>query len=778
MKKNYFTYFLIVVFIAIYSWFLYITIQYPYIGADVKLNERNQWIIDQLDNKSEFAKQLQQGDILLSVEGKNPNEYNTIVRWGFLSHIESFTVNRDGTIMTFHTDNASFADNDVLAVVCSAINLFIAWFLFYKAKSSASAKLLSFVFLNGGSTFISLGASIRGDIFGKSFISISLMFLPVLFLHFLMVFFKEKGNLALPYIELKLIKKLYLVIGLLSLIIWMQLTPVLPFFYQTIRLSVTVISFSLGILLNFYVLTYVFLKYRASDTYLSILIKWVWFSFLVAFFPFTFLSFLPKLFGVTWAIDTFYTAWLILLFPFSFAYLILTKQLYDLDVILRRMLFTIMISLTPSVLIVVINIIVFDQKIVMKHVVLNFVGIMIILSIILYSLEYYSTKLQRLFFPRKHYLQISLKDISRKLRSITTFRELKDIILTDIVNTLQVFGGAIVFDRGGDIEIISEGMIDEAEVRRLINSGAGEFTSYSLFEINRNEEYVSYLVMTEKKTQTKLGLEDNQWLNIIISYLAVSLENIYLIRKLTLKLHQLAAEIPNEQGGEAFIWFRKSMFELQEKERIRIATDLHDTTMQDILFVKRRIEPFLQQFVPDSNEYRQTLTVLRHLELINENLRQSCFELHPYLLQRAGLIQTVRKMIELEEGVNDFEVEFLANDAADIEKIDMEAKTQIFRMIQELLNNAKKHAKASRISIQVGVDHGWLFVKYEDDGIGFDMQALAKTDKLPSILNSGLGLEQMKSRILHLNGDWKLDSMQGEGVKMHITIPMKEGKTA
>ncbi|MEB3102205.1 sensor histidine kinase [Ferviditalea candida] len=777
--RKYSTAVILSLLIGLYAWFIFVAFQYPFLGVDLKLNEHHQWVVNRFDFNSQFEGQLHVGDVVEEVDGKDPNELDYIAKWQTLRYSDYFIISRNGVNYTFHKYGANWTLNDLQFLISAAVNLFIAWLLYAKSKPSFSGRLLSIVFLEGSSAFMSVLASIRGDMWGRIFVSIFVMLLPILFLHFLVVFFKEKGNIVIPFINIKSIKKMYVFIGLLSLFLFVQVMIILPDNILLIRYVVTILSFTFGILLNFFALTYVSIKYRKPKTFLTILTQWVWFSFLVSFFPFTILSLLPQLIlNGHWWVSSYYTVWFILFFPLSFAYLILTKRLYDLDVILRRVLYTVLVSLFPSLLIVGINIVIFDHKIEMNRLVLNVLIITIILSILLYSLEYYAIRLQKLFFPRKHYLQTSLKDISQKLRSTTTFRELKDLILTDIVNTLQVFGGAIVIDRGGDIEIISEGMIDEREARRLVHSGSGEFTAYSLIEINRNEEYISYLVMTEKKTNTKLGLEDNQWLNIIISYLAVSLENIYLIRKLTLKLHQLAAEIPNEQGGEAFIWFRKSMFELQEKERFRIATDLHDTTMQDILFVKRRIEPFLQQFVPDSNEYRQTLTVLRHLELINENLRQSCFELHPYLLQRAGLIQTVRKMIELEEGMNDFEVEFVANDAADIEKMDMEAKTQVFRMIQELLNNAKKHARASRVSIQVGINHGWLYVKYEDDGIGFDMHALAKTDKLSSALNSGLGLEQMKSRILHLNGNWKLDSTQGEGVKMHITIPVKEGKTA
>ena len=179
-------------------------------------------------------------------------------------------------------------------------------------------------------------------------------------------------------------------------------------------------------------------------------------------------------------------------------------------------------------------------------------------------------------------------------------------------------------------------------------------SKYSIFVINQNEEYSCYLVTARKKTNTLLSLEERQWLSLIISYLAVSLENIYLIRKLTVKLHDLASQIPNEEAGQDVVWLRKSLFELQEQERYRIATDLHDTTMQDILLVRRR----LISFINNNEDQQQVIQAIKHLDLVNESLRQSCFELNPHLLQNIGLIQTIQATLDLDIGLNEYETEF------------------------------------------------------------------------------------------------------------------------
>ena len=378
----------------------------------------------------------------------------------------------------------------------------------------------------------------------------------------------------------------------------------------------------------------------------------------------------------------------------------------------------------------------------------SFLLILTIISFLLYLLEYFVTKLDPIMFPYKYHLQNALKKIALNLRTIKSFRELKEIILVDIVNTLQVEGGAIVFKYHNEIETISEGKLDLVNLKQALGADALDDSVYSLFEINQNEEYASYLITTKKKNNTLLGLEESQWLGLIISYLAVSLENLYLIRKLTLRLHDLASQIPNEHTARDVVWLRKSLFELQERERFRIATDLHDTTLQDILLIKKSLIAYM-----DTGEDRQELTgIVKHLDLVNDSLRQSCFELNPYLLQRIGLIKTIEAAIELDVGSNNFETSFLFEDAEEIESLDIEVKKHVFRIVQELVQNAKKHSNASKISLKLAVIDDYLSLFYSDDGVGMDVKTFESEGSFRTLANSGLGLDQMKSRIIYLNG--------------------------
>ncbi|WP_405081325.1 sensor histidine kinase [Paenibacillus chitinolyticus] len=328
------------------------------------------------------------------------------------------------------------------------------------------------------------------------------------------------------------------------------------------------------------------------------------------------------------------------------------------------------------------------------------------------------------------------------------------------------------------IQVITAGDIDEEDVKTSMENGIYKGDRYTAFEINCHEEYRSFLVVTGKKSNTHLGQEDQHWINLIVTYLSASLENVYLIRKLTLKMYELMANIPNEEATPEFVWLRKTMYDIQEKERIRIAMDLHDTTMQDLFLLKRRLYPILQRFPKMTDEYGQLTGILTHIDLINENLRQSCFELNPYVLQKTGLVGSIRKLVDVESSYSEFQVEFIADCTAQIELLEVERKKHLFRVIQELLNNAKKHSQAEHVTIRLVEENSIISLFYEDDGVGFDPQLKELNRKNRIISGAGIGLDQMQGRVLLMNGEFYMDTERGKGVQIEIRIPFLEGISA
>ncbi|MEK8126835.1 ATP-binding protein [Paenibacillus filicis] len=765
-KPYFFTGLLVIIFLAVQAWCSFITFHYPYIGISIEQAAGKQWVIRELEQENIRAQLgLQVGDIVKLVDNKPPEESPSVQKWKMVEQARTLLISRDGQDAEIEIKVNSTTLGDMIPLVQEFVCLLMVVLLIVKARQSPSARLLAAVFLTMTIIYMSLGASVRGDALGKLLITGFMMMLPAVFVHFLVVFFKEKSNLILPVRSLKYWYAWGIAGLALRLLYFYPPTSYLVYRYSAL---ISLCFFIAGFIYILGMLTFLYVQAKKASAPVMTIIVSIRTSFFLAFLPAICFSFLPSILTGSALIDARFTSSFILLFPISFAYLIASDQLYDIGLVCRRFLFACLLAVVPVSLFTGIYIFLFQQETKIGQVIFISTGAMIMVSLVLYAAEHGSTKLEPFLFPRKFMLQAALKKISRNLGTISKFRELKELILVDIVTTLQVSGSAIVFAYENEMEIIHEGEIDPDEIRELIGSSSLlEHPQYTCIEMNRHEAYTSFLVITRKKTNTRLAKEELQWLRLITSYLEVSLENVHLIRKLTYRLQQMASQLPQEHTAQDIQWFRKVMFDLQEEERVRIATELHDTTLQDLFFLKRRLSALADNGVRYKEDQEPLRGLIHYVEMINESLRQSCFELNPYLLKEVGLLKTLNMYLEKEAYTTPFELEFRIGAEGAVEAGDLSAKQHLFRIVQELLNNAKKHSHATKVIFQIEEAAGMLRLRYEDDGVGFDEEGTASRQ----IGSSGMGLEQMRSRVLHMGGELTCITQKGSGTTFVITVP-------
>ncbi|MDF2716525.1 MAG: hypothetical protein K0R28_3450, partial [Paenibacillus sp.] len=537
---------MIFLLIILQIWFGYLHLRYPFLGIDLTLSKEGDWIVKSIARET-TGMDIKIGDIIYKVNGKDPNEHMTVKKWRSVEQADSVEVIRDGMNIVVDLKGVTNSiKRDVLPIVAELLCFTVATLLYVKVRNSKSAILLSLIFFNIGITFMSLAGSARGDGIAKLMLAIALPSVTIAFLHFLTAFFKEKCGLKL---KLRMVFILYVFVTYHASVcffwLWKDTVD-----YTTYRLNVLsiLVTFLLGIILSFGALFYLFFRHRKETSNIASIIRFVITSMIVSFLPVISLSFIPKIMYGDEFVSSYITSWFVLIFPLAFAYLIITKQIYDIHMVLRRVLFTVIMALVPSLVVTGLNIALFYDHLSVRKTILFFSLSLVILTFVLYSAEHMYTRMERLMFPRKYFLQAALKKIAKDLTSASSFRDLKDLILVDIVNTLEVYGGAIVFKYRDSTEIISEGDISESEVDALVQREKPfDHPDYICIEINKHEEHTSYLVMTQKRSNTLLVLEEVQWLNLIVSYLAVSLENVYLIRKLTDKLNRMASQSTDEQ---------------------------------------------------------------------------------------------------------------------------------------------------------------------------------------------------------------------------------------
>jgi two-component system, NarL family, sensor kinase len=208
----------------------------------------------------------------------------------------------------------------------------------------------------------------------------------------------------------------------------------------------------------------------------------------------------------------------------------------------------------------------------------------------------------------------------------------------------------------------------------------------------------------------------------------------------------------------------RSFIRGQEDERHRIAQELHDGVGHLLSIVKIGLSSFqehVQELVPHRLEEFQRFLGLYDQAV--QEVRAVSHQLMPATLRKMGLkaaLQDLATMLALSTKLRTH-VSLGALETLP-DHLSSELETSIFRIVQELVNNTIKYAKATTISIQMISGEGRLICVYEDDGVGFDTAH-------PS---GGIGLQNITNRVMLLGGTVEFDSSPGNGVVVTMEIPV------
>ncbi|HTQ63474.1 MAG TPA: sensor histidine kinase [Puia sp.] len=197
---------------------------------------------------------------------------------------------------------------------------------------------------------------------------------------------------------------------------------------------------------------------------------------------------------------------------------------------------------------------------------------------------------------------------------------------------------------------------------------------------------------------------------------------------------------------------------IQENERKRIATDLHDSLGPLLSAVKLNINSI--EIQPEDQEILEK--ACRSLDEIIGSMRQISYDLLPNTLELKGLTEAVREFIGhvgYKKGIN-IQL-YVVKDIS----VPREKEIHVFRMLQEIVHNAIKHAEAKNLQIGLSEEDNSLLLLAKDDGKGFDIEKAKEN-------SHGLGLKSLESRCEILNGILSIESKPGFGTNYFVKIPM------
>ncbi len=218
---------------------------------------------------------------------------------------------------------------------------------------------------------------------------------------------------------------------------------------------------------------------------------------------------------------------------------------------------------------------------------------------------------------------------------------------------------------------------------------------------------------------------------------------------------KLQAEINKQQEITA-----KEIINAEERERRRIAADLHDGVGQMLSASLMNLNGLFKKLNIDL----QKEPMAEHtLSLVNESydeLRQISHQMIPNTLLKAGLASAVKDLILR---IDQSKLSINLDIAGLNERMNEEVETVLYRVIQESINNVIKHAKATKLNIQLVRDEDGVSITIEDNGKGFDTK---------QVKDGGIGLKNMYSRIQFHKGTIDIDSAPGKGTLMVVYIPL------
>jgi signal transduction histidine kinase len=203
----------------------------------------------------------------------------------------------------------------------------------------------------------------------------------------------------------------------------------------------------------------------------------------------------------------------------------------------------------------------------------------------------------------------------------------------------------------------------------------------------------------------------------------------------------------------------------QEEERIRIARELHDDTAQSLSLLLLGLRKVAEaQTLDDARISARELRI--HIARAIGELRRIARGLRPADLDTLGLAEALRRLAA--ELGDDHEVHVDVQVSGLDAPLPAAVETALYRIAQEALSNACKHASASTISVVAQRNDSSVRLIVEDDGCGFPVDSPPR--------NQTLGLQGIRERAMLLGGELAIESHPGKGTTLYVSVPLSEGR--
>lgn len=254
----------------------------------------------------------------------------------------------------------------------------------------------------------------------------------------------------------------------------------------------------------------------------------------------------------------------------------------------------------------------------------------------------------------------------------------------------------------------------------------------------------------------RFPMEISVWLGVVIS-VALSIGVMY--------AHKLFRYIARMNRYRQTVNKRilTAVLRTEEKSRSRFAKELHDGLGPLLSSAKMSLSAISREGMDDE----RCAIVENTSYVIDEairSLREISNNMSPHVLIDFGLVRGIQNFIQKCAGMHDVKIRFTTDLRS--ERFDADVEVILYRVVCELINNSLKHSGCTEISLSLSQGNGRLSLDYSDNGRGFDPQAM---------MDCGMGLSNISSRVHSLNGTFDIRGKKGKGMSAAVRIGVDDG---
>jgi len=237
--------------------------------------------------------------------------------------------------------------------------------------------------------------------------------------------------------------------------------------------------------------------------------------------------------------------------------------------------------------------------------------------------------------------------------------------------------------------------------------------------------------------------------------------------------HQAVVAIQNARLFQDVQAEKERIVESQEEARKKLARDLHDGPTQSVASLAMRVNVVRKMMELQTGDPEAELEKIENLaRRTTQEIRHMLFTLRPLTLESEGLLKGLQVMAEKMKSTYDQNVLIEVDEILE-QRLDISRQTTVFFIVEEAVNNARKHARAEKILVRLRVhssDSDLALLEIIDNGVGFDLDQVNQAYE-----NSGsLGMVNLRERTDLINGLLTVESVAGKGTRIKVLVPLTE----